>query len=219
MSIIKSGDELTGKLRIGIVGSPSAGKTTTAHLVRHKLTAYPYSREVVREYARHFIERFGPMTTVAEQWHVYDGQTKWEQQAEDVYQITLSDSPRFLPYLYSLQYLDHSNGRDVAIVTRLYELAVLSLNDYARIYVLQPNLDVEQDGVRTQGQQDVIDIDAGIRQFLKVHVAVRERGRPDFVVDVPQDKGKDPMAYAQFIIDDMAKDLLRNREPLVSYSS
>lgn len=216
MSVLKAGDELIGKLRIGIVGAPSAGKTTTAHLVRHKLSAHPVSREVVREYARHYIEKYGQPRTAFEQWHIYDGQTKWEQQAVDVYQVVLSDSPRFLPYLYSLQYLDHRESREVACVTRLYELAILALNDYDRIYVLAPNLDVEQDGVRSQKAEDAIAIDAMIRQFLWVHTAVRERSRPHFVVEVPQVDGKDPEAYAQFVVEDLAKDLLRNREPLIA---
>lgn len=85
------------RVAIGICGAPSSGKTTTAHLVRHKMSDRGFSREVVREYARHFIERYGQVTSIMEQWHIYDGQTKWEKQAQDNYDLVISDSPRFLP--------------------------------------------------------------------------------------------------------------------------
>ena len=183
---------------IGICGAPSSGKTTTAHLLRHKLSGRGFSREVVREYARHFIERYGQITTILEQWHVYDGQTKWEAQAASNYDLVISDSPRFLPYIYSLNFFDHRDPKCVAAALRLYELGVSSLRDYARLYLLQPPSSVEQDGVRCQDEHDAMRLYESMRQFLSSHC-------PDLFVEVPFGGEKDPEAYADFITDDMSK--------------
>jgi len=180
---------------IGISGAPSSGKTTTAHLLRHKLSGRGFSREVVREYARHWIEKYGQIDDIYQQWHIYYGQTKWEEQARKNYQFVLSDSPRFLPYLYSLGFLDYTKPASVAAAVALYEIAVNSLKDYSRLYLLMPPECVEQDGIRCQTDADVNAIFEASRQFLRNHC-------PDLFVEVPS-HGKDPEAYANFIIADL----------------
>lgn len=164
------------------------------------------SREVVREYARHFIEKYGQIETIMEQWHIYDGQTKWEAQAISNYDIVISDSPRFLPYIYALNLFDHDDPKSIAALVRLYELGVFSINDYTMIYLLKPPLVVEQDGIRSQDENDANLIYEVTRNFLLSHC-------PDVVVEVPQGTdGRVPDEYASFILGDMEREGLIDAE-------
>jgi len=183
------------RIVIGISGAPSSGKTTTAHLVRHKLSGMGFSRDVVREYARHFIEKYGQVSSIMEQWHIYDGQTRWEHQAMANYDLVISDSPRFLPYIYSLRFFNHADPKSIASVMRMYELGLSSIKDYDRLYLLKPPMNVERDGIRSQDEEDARLLYESMNQFLISHCG-------GVFVEVPSN-GKDPDAYAEFICDDL----------------
>lgn len=158
------------KITIGICGPPSAGKTTTAQILRWKLkNSTEKSREVPREYARHYIEKYGEINNIYQQMFIYEGQTKFEKQIYDNYDITISDSPRFLAYIYAKKLFDYQNKQDRAALTRLYELALESINDYDVIYLLPPAFNVEQDGIRIQNENDANNIFNEIQDFLFTH--------------------------------------------------
>jgi broad-specificity NMP kinase len=65
--------------RIGFVGVPGVGKTSTARA----LTAYCRQNEfknieLVAEYARRFISKYGDIDTMSDQFRVTEKQIEWD---------------------------------------------------------------------------------------------------------------------------------------------
>lgn len=152
-------------LRVGICGPPSAGKTTMANRLRRLI----YSNcECVKEYARHYIERYGPPTEVSEQMWILDGQKKWEDQAAKTYEVVISDSPLFLSYIYGRMLADVKDRKGRGFLVRLYELAIEGAQSYDVVYILPPRA-VRSDGVRTQSDEDSKNIYDLIKSFCDDH--------------------------------------------------
>lgn len=126
------------------------------------------SSECVKEYARHYIERYGVPEHVFEQMFILDGQGKWEEQLARTYDIVLSDSPIFLSYMYGRMLADTQDNKQRGYLVRLYELALESTTTYDAIYILPPRV-VREDGVRTQDSEDARKIHRMIEAFLVNH--------------------------------------------------
>jgi hypothetical protein len=126
------------------------------------------SSECVKEYARHYIERYGVPEHVFEQMYILDGQKKWEEQLSRTYEIVLSDSPIFLSYIYGRMLADIKDRKQRGYLVRLYELAMESVNEYDAIYLLPPRV-VREDGVRTQDSSDAEHIHGLIESFCHNH--------------------------------------------------
>ena len=164
-----SGVGVTAGYLIGLCGAPSAGKTTTAHALRAELRGTGATVEAVREYARHWIERCGVPEGIFEQMLIQDGQTKWERQAQGIYDVVISDSPRWLSYIYATALFHVEDTKSHLALVRLYELALRALKDYNRIYLLPPPVCVSQDRVRIQNEDDAIYLHGCIYNFLRMH--------------------------------------------------
>ncbi len=149
---------------IGIIGPPSAGKTTMSHFLRYAIDG---SREVCSEYARHWIEKTErPPQTVFEQLIIHDGQIKWENQKLKSYDIVLSDSPVFLSFVYGSMLADKENKADQYVLSRLYELAIMEdAKRYDVLYLLPPR-SIEKDGIRIQTDEDCTEIYNKIKNFM-----------------------------------------------------
>lgn len=185
------------KIVIGICGPPSAGKTTTAQLLRWKLRdVCNLSREVPREYARHYMEKYDQISNIHQQLLIFDGQTKSEKQINNVYTITISDSPRFLSYIYAKQFFDHTDPHSRAALVRLYELALEAINDYDVVYLLPPAIEVERDGLRSQDEKDALNLFNDIKNFTDTHCKS--------LVQLIPDHDKDDLLHTvDFIINDL----------------
>lgn len=185
------------KITIGLCGPPSAGKTTVSQLLRWKIQDIAnITREVPREYARHYMEKYGPITNIHQQLLIYDGQTKSEKQITNTYDVTISDSPRFLSYIYSKKFYDHWDKHQRAALVRIYELALESLEDYNVIYLLPPHSIVEQDGIRCQNENDADCLFVDIKNFLETHC-------PDITVFIQEHKKGEPLKTIEFILADL----------------
>ena len=184
-------------ITIGICGSPSSGKTTASQLLRWKLREITkLSREVPREYARHYMEKYGPITNIHQQLLVFDGQTKSEKQISDTYDMTISDSPRFLAYVYAKNFFDYKNKHSTAALVRLYELALNSIEDYEVFYLLPPADSIEEDGIRIQTQNDAVNLYNDISNFLYTHCK-------EMTVFVKEHTRDEPLKTVEFIINDL----------------
>lgn len=172
---------------IGICGAPSSGKTTISQLLRWQIESK--TREVPREYARHYMEKYGPISNIHQQLLIYDGQTKLEKQMRDNYELTISDSPRFLSYIYSKKYFNYKNKHEKAALVRIYELSLESLQDYEIIYLLPPPEKIIQDGIREQKDGDGLTIFNDIKIFLETHAPdlfkiIEDHNRNNMMVSV-----------------------------------
>jgi hypothetical protein len=158
----------SNKHLIAIAGPPSSRKTTTATIVRAMTTG---SRDIIKEFARDWIERHGAISGVTGQLVVMYQQQQWEQRALGVYRWAISDSPQFLSYIYCTLggNIDITNSEQREILTMVYDHSVRSLMDYSRIYLLTPK-PVVSDGVRAQDDDDAQLIYRRIKEFLDMHI-------------------------------------------------
>ena len=158
------------KIRIGICGPPCSGKTTIAQLLKWKLREITnLTREVPREYARHYMEKYGPVNNIYQQLLIYDGQTKLEKQINQNYDITISDCPRMLSYIYAKHHFKYQDPQDHAVLTRLYELAIECIADYNIIFLLFPLEKFETDAIRCYNNKKPQEIYDDIKNFLLTH--------------------------------------------------
>lgn len=160
-------------IKVGICGAPSAGKTTSAERIRAVLKrqyGLP-SVEAVREYARHYIEETGKVKNIHEQWSILQGQERWERQAERTYDFVISDSPMFLPYIYTVTLADLKDPKHRHLLLSMYEEALLAVCEYEVIYLLPLPEKVQQDGLRVQNEDDARKLHNAMDNFLEGHLA------------------------------------------------
>lgn len=187
-----------GKI-IGICGAPGSGKTTMSHLLRYKLQKITTeSKEVCREYARHYMEKVGKIDEIHQQFFIYDGQLKSETQIKNNYNIAISDSPLLLTYIYGKILFNPDKKNNIAALVRLYELSLCSAFEYNKIYLLPPQ-QVFQDGIRSQNDEDAIKIFNNIKEFTDSHC-------PHKTVFLNGYNREEMEKWVDFIINDLIKD-------------
>ncbi|TRZ48828.1 MAG: hypothetical protein D4S01_09725 [Dehalococcoidia bacterium] len=139
-------------IRIGFVGVPGSGKTSTAR----GLAAFCRgddklkSVELVHEYARRYIAKYGTIDTVQDQYRVLQKQLDWEDSIpKGSTDIMITDSPVHLGFLYVME-LRKCTHKDTVFVNDIFK-KMNTLNvppRYDIIFYLPPRLKPVQDGVR-----------------------------------------------------------------------
>lgn len=98
-------------LKVGFSGVPSTGKSSLTHAVSMALKQIPEFRrvELIAEYARTYIRKYGPIDTIWEQYKIVEIQKEWEMHINPSYtDVLLADSPIQLAFLYATQLNDGS---------------------------------------------------------------------------------------------------------------
>jgi len=150
-------------IRVGFTGVPGAGKTSTAR----GLAAYCRGDEklrkieLVHEYARRYIAKYGSIDTVMDQYRVLQKQLDWEDSIPaDSTDVMITDSPVHLGFLYALE-LRKDTPKDAVFVNDIFK-KMNTLNTpprYDIIFYLPPKLKPVKDGVR-----DPLHFDEGWRR-------------------------------------------------------
>jgi len=140
-------------IRIGLTGVPGAGKTTLSRSIASKCrTIDGLSHvELVQEYARRYITKYGNITSIMEQYRILEKQLDWETSAtNDKLDILITDSPIFLGFLYCTD-LPKRNAKEIMFFNDIFKKMV-KLNfpkpRYDIIFHLSPTLKPVYDGVR-----------------------------------------------------------------------
>lgn len=144
-------------IRVAFSGIPSTGKTSIARALAafFKKTETVKNIELITEYARTYIENFGPMETIWEQYKVLDKQTDKENQVPKQTDLLITDSPLPLAFLYVLD-LRKDTAKDSMVVDDMFH-KINSLNRprrYDIIFHLPPIIEVVNDGVRPEKHCD-----------------------------------------------------------------
>jgi energy-coupling factor transporter ATP-binding protein EcfA2 len=112
---------------IAFVGAPGTGKSTLAQALNVQLKLENYDSEFAPEYARAYLRRSGPMLSPLEQFIVYAGATKREDELR-VHQFVVADSASCMGAVY-YQYeratnpgLVHTPEAELKMETALHEL-------------------------------------------------------------------------------------------------
>lgn len=93
--------ELFMAFTIGIVGAPATGKSTLAEGVSYALKKQNSRVELVNEYARNFVAKFG-VATPADQFHILLEQIGKEKKIRESDSIMVTDSPYWLSLIYAM---------------------------------------------------------------------------------------------------------------------
>lgn len=140
-------------LRIGFVGIPGSGKTSTARGVAAFCRGHEKLRkiELIAEYARKFITEYENIDSVSEQYIVMEKQIKWEDTIpKNETDLVITDSPVHLGFLYALDLRRFDNSKDTMYMNDIFE-RLNKLNcpqRYDIVFHLPPILKPVKDGVR-----------------------------------------------------------------------
>lgn len=143
-------------VRVGFVGVPGAGKTSTARA----LSAFCRKNEkfkkveLIAEYARRFIAKYGTETlTLSDQFRIMEKQLEWEDVIpEESTDLLITDSPVHLGFIYALDLRRRNNQKDTMYMNDIYK-RLNKINyptRYEYIFHLPPVFTPVEDGVRLE---------------------------------------------------------------------
>lgn len=153
--------------RIAILGGPRCGKTTLIQHLYVEMKIAGYNAGCATEYCTEYLKEKGMIETLSEQYGIYLGQVKLEDELE-VYDYAITDYATFLPYIYGRFMLGNRKRtkKEIEILKDLYALALRDLPKYDYIFFLPREFGYEKDGVRWQDEKTAIAIDEAIKSFL-----------------------------------------------------
>ena len=137
--------------RIGFVGVPGAGKSSVAR----GIAAQSYNRigrvELVTEYARRFLSKYGPIQDVSDQYKILQKQLEWEDVIpQDSTDVAITDSPVHMGFLYAMEKRDVNSVRDNMYINDIFK-RMNKINcppRYDIIFHLPPVWKPSTDGIR-----------------------------------------------------------------------
>ncbi|MGB9802474.1 AAA family ATPase [Desulfofundulus sp.] len=152
--------------KIAILGGPGTGKTTLCKQLDVDYSMAGYISDVCLEFARSYIAWYGVPASIFEQFLLYEGQKRREEELSYC-DIIFCDNATILNYVYGLLSCDFKNPKEVYALMKLYEWAMRDLPEYDIFYVPR-EFDVEKDGIRYQDSDFAVVVDAKIKNFLDI---------------------------------------------------
>lgn len=140
-------------LRIGYIGIPGCGKTTTARALAASCSRIAALQriELISEFARHYLSKY-KIESLSDQYFITQSQIGMErnirQQDTD---IMITDSPVPLGFIYALD-LRTDSPKDTMYLNEIFRLIneEISLHPYDLIFYLPPVIRPVEDGIRDE---------------------------------------------------------------------
>lgn len=184
-------------IRIGFVGVPGAGKTTTARALAGQIRFHTDVKtvELVAEYARVYIHKYG-IDSIYDQVRIMNKQIEEEDRYPASTDVLITDSPVFLGFGYALDmrkcYPDPEAKKNTMLINDIFK-DMNKLNEQTRydiIFHLPPTLKPVDDGIRAAYQfEDEWRTEADIR--LKALFSIF---KPKLLVTLKSDNVQDRVA-------------------------
>jgi nicotinamide riboside kinase len=140
--------------RIGIIGAPGSGKTTLARGLSSSF--YNVDKinnvELIVEYARRYITKYGIPENIWEQMRIYKKQKEWEDHLPSKVDLMITDSPLHLGWVYILFLKKHDSLKEVMQINDIFsEFNKINFPPrYDILFYLPPVIKPKQDGVRRE---------------------------------------------------------------------
>jgi nicotinamide riboside kinase len=163
--------------RIAFVGTAGCGKTTLTYEISSALKKNHVNAELVPEYIREYISKYGKPTNIFEQYHIFDHQTSREDAGSPAVEVQVCDTIRGLGYFYACQF-PITESKQQYVVADLYSRLISDLHSkrYDHIFFLpmaetySKNSEILSDGVRFQSLSEIAMIEQHMTSILtKVH--------------------------------------------------
>jgi len=160
------------RIKIALLGAPFTGKT---ELTSALAEALPRSFGLP-EYAREYIEKYGPPEHIVEQMYMLEKMAQIERSIGDLYPYVIIDSPLPVYALYGTHFYQSKTGKKaVEFREEFRKLAVRHANDYDLCYLL-PCSEVEytlknMDSVRALKPDERNAVGVMLREFCASHVS------------------------------------------------
>lgn len=143
--------------KVGFSGVPGCGKTSTARALAAACRRIGGLKnvELIDEYARWYINTYGPIETVWEQMRIYKKQLSREDKVPQAVNLMITDSPVFIGFSYALLLSRPGVRKDTMVVNDLFkEMNKLQMDRprYDLVFHLPPLLRPVDDGTREQVQ-------------------------------------------------------------------
>lgn len=153
--------------RIAILGGPRCGKTTLIQQLYVEMKVMGLSVGCASEYSTDYLRDKGMIETIAEQYGIYLGQLKLEEDLS-VFDYAITDYATFIPYVYGRFMLGSKKRtkKEIEILKDLYFLALKDLPKYDYIFFVPREFGYAKDGVRWQDEETASQVDIAIRHFL-----------------------------------------------------
>lgn len=144
-------------VRVGFVGVPGTGKTSTARALAAMCRRIEdYKRvELIAEYARRYIYKYGSEgIDLTDQYKIMEKQIEWEQAVPPETDLIITDSPVHLGFIYALD-LRKDTVKDTMYINDIFK-RLNKINSperrYDVIFHLPPVLKPVDDGIRKEDQ-------------------------------------------------------------------
>lgn len=154
--------------RIAVLGGPRCGKTTLIQHLYVEMKIAGLDVGYALEYSTDYLKDKGMIETISEQYGIYLGQKKIEDDLE-TFDYALTDYATFVPYIYGRFMLGDKQRtkKEIQILKDLYCLAIEDIPNYDMIIYIPREFGYVQDGVRWQDEEIAKKIDDVILTFLK----------------------------------------------------
>ena len=143
-------------LKVGVFSVPGGGKTTIARVLAEKcrrLDSKLKNVELVQEYVRKYISKYGIPENVWEQIRIFNKQLDWENAAiNENTELLITDSPLFLQFAYATELVDWNDKKSALAYKDLFKMLceVNSPPRYDILFYLKQRKEVVDDGIRTK---------------------------------------------------------------------
>jgi len=152
--------------KCAFLGGPGIGKTTLIKQLDVDYSMVGYASSVCLEFARTYIIRYGPPTSIFEQFLLYEGQKQVEDELSHC-DIIFCDNATILSYVYGLILCDFNSPRETYALMKLYEWAMKDVSSY-EIFYIPREFAFHPDGVIYQNEELAIKVDEKIKNFLDI---------------------------------------------------
>jgi len=143
-------------IKIGFCSVPGSGKSTLARALAEKcrrLDSKLKNVELVQEYVRQYISKYGIPENVWEQIRIFNKQLSWENSAiNDKTELLITDSPIFLQFAYATELVDWNDKKSALAYRDLFKMLceVNSPPRYDILFYLKPRKEIIDDGIRAK---------------------------------------------------------------------